>query len=573
MLFIKKIETAADFEFVKQQDPHAEDHIWVLVNNYESGKSFFAPMVPRDEAELKKKMFFFKDKNETVWKGGYYISPRAFDLTFDGTLRHQDSPKPLLTTLGVKVTGLDVNKDMTELISWLAGKTELHTEEIDAKLADRKKEFFASLERELYQPEKYNEVSSSQNVNMQILALAKDCMLKAFPWMNVEITFADTEAILSESEKEFKKYCDELADSQRRMALELQQKQAEMSYRISLQEMEQSEKDAAFAANMREQDCHLAAEQKKLALRIQKESADEEVQKEIDKIRAEREEIWMALRQKKALMALEIKERELAIEADADARAKNMEILEIQKQKELYELEVLKNKVAFSKEYRTRKLQAVEQGMAFNASAQAALEENFKKREEELVKIIDDLKNQLTATVGDIQTRRTEAARVISNQKRIHPIALKRENTFTSRAISLVGTIEMKAVKVGENISFKFRSPVTGYFHLFCSESGGGFAVLVPNAYDQQIFVEAGKEYEFPASKSVLYGKVTQDGPAGFESVYGIVSPAPLTHIPTGLTADEIRLLPGEVDQITRTLKELPSDSWAADTISYEIKF
>jgi hypothetical protein len=189
MLFIKKIETAQEFEYVKQLDSKADERIWVLLNNSKTGKPFFTPMVPVDESELKNVLFFFKNKKDTVWKGGYYISKNEFDLTFDGTIRHEDSPKPLLTTLGVHVLGLDVNQDMTELASWLAGKNELTTEEINAKLADRKKAFFADLERRLYQPGYREEVTAAPDMLMQIRKLAADCMLKAFPWLNVEITF------------------------------------------------------------------------------------------------------------------------------------------------------------------------------------------------------------------------------------------------------------------------------------------------------------------------------------------------------------------------------------------------
>ena len=573
MLFIKKIETASDLEFVKKQDPHAEDHIWVLISNCESGKSFFAPMVPMDESELKKTLFFFKNKNETIWKGGYYISPKSFDLTFDGTIRHQDSPKPLLATLGVRVLSLDVNQDMTELISWFSGKNVLLTEEIDAKLAERKKVFFADLERNLYQADNCENVASSQDVNMQILSLAKKSMLKSVPWMNVEITFADTEAILSESEKEFKKYCDEMAEKQRKIAVELQQKQTEMSYRISLQEMQQNEKEVMFAAELREQDRLLALEQKELEMRILKETADEQIQKENAKIRAEREEIKMALDHKQELWRLEIREKELAMESDAEKRDKEMEILELQKQQEEKKLKMLDEKISFAKQYRSEKLKAVAEGRFFNTAAFEAMQKEMNQREKMLLCELENLRNQLTAAVGGVETRKTVLARQVSEQKKMRSISLKRENSFVARAISLVGRCDINAVKIGSVLSFKFRSPVSGYLNLFCSESSGGIAVLVPNFADQQIYVEAGREYEFPSQSSMLYGQVTQEGPEGTESVYAMVTPRPLVNVPSGLSADEIRLLPGEVEQVSNQLANLPEDAWAADSITYAIKY
>ena len=573
MLFIKKIETAQDFEYVKQLDSKADERIWVLLNNSKTGKPFFTPMVPVDESELKNVLFFFKNKKDTVWKGGYYISKNEFDLTFDGTIRHEDSPKPLLTTLGVHVLGLDVNQDMTELASWLAGKNELTTEEINAKLADRKKAFFADLEQRLYQPGYREEVTAAPDMLMQIRKLAADCMLKAFPWLNVEITFANTEAVLSESEKAFKKTCDEMAEKQRLMTMEIQQKQAEMSYRISLQEMQQNEKEVMYAAELREQDRLLALERKEQEMRILTATEPERIQLEINKIKAESDDISKAFDHKQELRNLEIREKELAIEADAKKREKEMEILDLQKQQEEKKLKMLDEKISFAKDYRFEKLKAFTEGRNFDSAAFDAMQAEMNQRIKMLMDELDALRSQLTAALGDVETRKTVLARQVSQQKKMRSISLKREHSFVARAISLVGRCDINAVKIGSVLSFKFRSPVSGYFNLFCSESGGGFAVLVPNFADQQIYVEAGREYEFPSQSSMLYGQVTQEGPEGTESVYAMVTPRPLVNVPTGLSADEIRLLPDEVEQVSAQLKSFPADAWAADSITYAIKY
>ena len=77
--------------------------------------------------------------------------------------------------------------------------------------------------------------------------------------------------------------------------------------------------------------------------------------------------------------------------------------------------------------------------------------------------------------------------------------------------------------------------------------------------------------YEFPAKTSLLYRQVTQKGPQGFESVYAVITPTPLTAVPPAVDENAIRLTPAEVDQVAATLETLPSDAWAADEISYHI--
>lgn len=577
MLLIKKIETATDLNFAERENSNAEENIWTLVNGTDKGSLFFEPMVPLAPEDLDKTLFFFKKSSETIWKGGYYISPNSFQLTFDGIINHQDSSKPLMTAIGVKVLGLNTNQNVSEIITWLDFQNQLTTDEVNRRLISRKKEFFERLEQSLYSSSLPGEVQSSKNANEQIAELANECMLKIFPWFDVKITFANTEVILSESEKEFKKNCEEMAERQRNLNLELQKKQADMSYRLSLHEMEQTEKDALAAANLREQDRLLALEQKDLALKITKETTDAEVKKAIAKVDAERQEIWNALKHKEELRKRELKEREEKLNAELHNREQeakkadaNLEILSYQKELEALKVQEMKEKIEFNRKYRAEKLKSLEKETVFDQSffnnLQAAMAQNQSERQKEE----DSLRNKMTAAYGNMQTRKTEIARRISIQKRYKSLGLKRDGVFPARAISLV-SIDINAIKIGTKISFKFACPVSGYFTLFCAESSGNFSLLAPNAYDQHIRVEAGRVYEFPAKTSQLYGQVTQDGPSGFESVYAVITPTPLTAVPPALDENVRRLTPAEVDQVAATLENLPSDAWAADEISYHI--
>ena len=578
MLFIKKIMTSGDLDEVKKIDPNAEQHIWVVNNRLDSGRTCFEPMVPRDKSELKRNLFGGIKNGETIWRDGYYISSGSFDLSFDGTIRHQDYSKPLLAAIGVKVIGLNTNQDVSELLAMMAGKDQITTEELDQQLSVQKMTFFRTLEQELYKEIPAGEICSSVSVNEEIAALAKDCMLKFFPWLNVKITFSKTTEFLSENEKKFRADCDKLAEIQQQMNLDLQQKQSDQAYWLSIHELEENKREALAEANLREQDRLLALEEKDLAMKIIRETADDQVEKERAKIKAERLEILYAIQKNKELSDLELKEKEQQIKSQ-DAKnekekveaEKNLELLNLKIQQERLRLEGMQEKLEYNKKYRAEKLKAVENQTFFNQDMLNRFMETICRNQKIRENQVEDLQNKITAAYGNIQSVKTVLARLIADQKKNCSLSMKREGVAPARAISLID-ININTIKIGTHLKFKFNSPVSGYLTLFCVESSGNsISVLAPNAADEQIYINAGTEQEFPSRQSKLYGQVTQTGPEGFESVYAVVTPKQLTDVPSSITAEAIRLHPAEIDRITAQLQTLPPQSWAAAELSYQI--
>ena len=145
MLLIKKIETQSDIDELLQIDSFAEERIYML--SQQAGKAEFVPMNKLHESELKKFFGLFKDRNATVWQGGYYVAEQTFELTFDGMLSAEDTPRKLLTTLGIKVNGFDFNGDMSEVVNAMGGKKEFFREDLEPLLKARQKVFFDRLQR------------------------------------------------------------------------------------------------------------------------------------------------------------------------------------------------------------------------------------------------------------------------------------------------------------------------------------------------------------------------------------------------------------------------------------------
>lgn len=576
MIFIKKIETASDLEAVKQFNPNAEQHIYALVNERSSGISYFRPMVPMDESELEKTLFFFKKSTETVWKGGYYISPAAFALNFDGIVRHQDSTRPLLTNLGVQVLGIEDNQDATELLSWLAGKTELSTEDLDAKLTERKKAFFESVEARLYS------ASASGSASDQIAQLAKDCMLKFFPWLKVEITFAKTEEYFSEEEKAFKKHCEDNALEQKKMYQEIEEKQAALAYRLSLKEMEENEKDALASANLREQDRLLALEQKDIAMRVTKETADEEIRKAKDKIEAERQEIWMALDQKKKLFDLDLAKQEeesrvtaARNEEELLAARKNVELLELQKTQENLKLEELKAEIEFNKKFREEKLKSESEGRSFNQALFTEMRAAIDQLKTQLNSSMEETRTQMTNVLFDTNTCKLKISKLIDSQRHRMNLNLSRVAVQANNARGIIGSrdicLGVNIIKAPAEIKFRFRSPISGWLTLVCAESNGKtVSVLSPNAIDQQVWVDAGREYFYPSPELSKLNNLMQNGPEGAESVFAIVTPGKLLEAPVNTAI--IQIPPEELNSLLGSLNDLPGNSWAAGSLSYYVK-
>jgi hypothetical protein len=93
----------------------------------------------------------------------------------------------------------------------------------------------------------------------------------------------------------------------------------------------------------------------------------------------------------------------------------------------------------------------------------------------------------------------------------------------------------------GDRVRFRFRTNFDGYLYVTNRGSSGHFDELFPRAdTGEDNRVLADKEYQVPATA----GLFRIGGPAGYETVYWLVSPAPLTAAAPQHEAEPTTLLP-----------------------------
>jgi hypothetical protein len=77
----------------------------------------------------------------------------------------------------------------------------------------------------------------------------------------------------------------------------------------------------------------------------------------------------------------------------------------------------------------------------------------------------------------------------------------------------------------GERVRFKFRTNFDGYLYVMNQSTSGTYAQLFPREETgQENRISASKEYQVPATSAAF--RIA--GPAGYETVYWLVTPAPL---------------------------------------------
>lgn len=99
----------------------------------------------------------------------------------------------------------------------------------------------------------------------------------------------------------------------------------------------------------------------------------------------------------------------------------------------------------------------------------------------------------------------------------------------------------------GDRIRFRFHSNFDGYLYVMNQGTSGKFEQLFPREETGRAnHIEAGKDYQVPATTTVF--RIA--GPAGYETVYWLVSPVPLTDAqrpgppPETRTSPPIKLIP-----------------------------
>jgi uncharacterized protein DUF4384 len=108
----------------------------------------------------------------------------------------------------------------------------------------------------------------------------------------------------------------------------------------------------------------------------------------------------------------------------------------------------------------------------------------------------------------------------------------------------------------GERVRFKFRTNFDGYLYVMNQSTSGTYEQLFPrDETGQDNRISASTEYRVPATSAAF--RIA--GPAGYETVYWLVTPAPLTdpaprfHLPPATKAAPPTLIPRCDDTILKS--------------------
>ncbi len=575
MLLIKKIETQSDIDELLQIDSFAEERIYML--SQQAGKAEFVPMNKLHESELKKFFGLFKDRNATVWQGGYYVAEQTFELTFDGMLSAEDTPRKLLTTLGIKVNGFDFNGDMSEVVNAMGGKKEFFREDLEPLLKARQKVFFDRLQRLLYQS------AGQADIKEQIFELARYAVSGCFPYLKVELTSSAAEEELTEEEKLFKENSNILAEAQIQYDHEVKMRQAESSRKLSLLDIENNEHEAEHALAVRAKErqierqakdayfkqCLYDAEKARTQSLVElQELATKEAELKLqqEQIEAKRKNIDEYYKVKAQLnntmLAEQLAQKDTA-EINREKAREELEITKICKEKAQEELELIKIEKQ-KKELELKKL------------TDAALERPADPQHDAKVKNLDEQQTDII-----YKSSRSSIIDLVDRHSRNRSVKLAKSNTrkavcnVTARGLKLAPPIEV--IAPGTQFRISFKSSVSGYLTLLCLDAAGSRTLLAPNCIDpgNHTWIIADREYTVPSADAPPLQTdlvFTQDGTLGKERILAIVTPKPLFDIDFENVEDLVSFEQAQLDGACEFLQDLDEKSWSAGVYAYIVE-
>ena len=164
---------------------------------------------------------------------------------------------------------------------------------------------------------------------------------------------------------------------------------------------------------------------------------------------------------------------------------------------------------------------------------------------------------------------------VVRTQQKMHSVELKKiyasqENIVSPRGLG-IGGFKSAAVKIGDEITFSFKSDISGYLTII--NFSEHILLIAPNFVDGIREVDANRTYSFPGEEFLPGLSVCQEKPAGKEKLLIIVSEESLEDFfykpHSGNDFDIVQ--PEQLRKIIAKLQEFQKDSWAAGYLSYTV--
>ncbi|MBR7119331.1 MAG: DUF4384 domain-containing protein [Lentisphaeria bacterium] len=164
---------------------------------------------------------------------------------------------------------------------------------------------------------------------------------------------------------------------------------------------------------------------------------------------------------------------------------------------------------------------------------------------------------------------------VVRTQQKMHSVELKKiyarqENIVSPRGLG-IGGFKSAAVKIGDEITFSFKSDISGYLTII--NFSEHILLIAPNFVDGVCKVDANRTYSFPGEEFLPGLRVCQEKPAGKEQLLIIISKESLEDFfyqpHSGDGFDIVQ--PEQLRRIIKRLQTFSKDSWAAGYLSYTV--
>jgi hypothetical protein len=186
-----------------------------------------------------------------------------------------------------------------------------------------------------------------------------------------------------------------------------------------------------------------------------------------------------------------------------------------------------------------------------------------------------ELKKQDKKGWTEAEAKFTILASLSSDQKEndeLEPVADKETQNFDVKLWT-----DQKAYKVGEPVTFYFRSKQDCYLNLVNFGTSGQIKVIYPNRYQRENFVKAGELVEIPAKKDDEY-RVNLEGPGGVERIEAVVTAHKLKLFPGSYEWDKHVYQPweGKSDAVEKDiavqLNDMPEDFYARAKTTFKVQ-
>ena len=135
-------------------------------------------------------------------------------------------------------------------------------------------------------------------------------------------------------------------------------------------------------------------------------------------------------------------------------------------------------------------------------------------------------------------------------------------------------TANKEVIRIGEFVSYHFRSEKSCYLLLLNIGAGGNLVQIFPNGFNPESYIKAYKRYVVPGKTANMKLEVT--GPPGREAIIAIVSETPFNLFPADFENSPFFILDKEdqelLKKIRKNIRNVKFQKFSQKIMSYSIK-